>query len=74
MILGAALYPVFGVKGILFPLIVHAINLVASLIGVTVVSCKEDEDPMHALNRGFYLTSAVALAGFAAGRGCWAAA
>jgi K(+)-stimulated pyrophosphate-energized sodium pump len=65
MILGAALYPVFGVKGILFPLIVHAINLVASLIGVTVVSCKEDEDPMHALNRGFYLTSAVALAGFA---------
>jgi len=66
MILGAALYPVFGVKGILFPLIVHAINLVASLIGVTVVSCKEDEDPMHALNRGFYLTSAVALAGFAA--------
>jgi K(+)-stimulated pyrophosphate-energized sodium pump len=65
MILGAALYPVFGVKGILFPLIVHAINLVASLIGVTVVSCKEEEDPMHALNRGFYLTSAVALAGFA---------
>jgi K(+)-stimulated pyrophosphate-energized sodium pump len=66
MILGAALYPVFGVKGILFPLIVHAINLVASLVGVAVVSCKEEEDPMHALNRGFYLTSAIALAGFAA--------
>ena len=30
MILGAALYPVFGIKGILFPLIVHAINMVAS--------------------------------------------
>src|SRR4030081_1998380 len=30
MILGAALYPVFGIKGILFPLMVHAINLVAS--------------------------------------------
>jgi K(+)-stimulated pyrophosphate-energized sodium pump len=66
MILGAALYPVFGVKGILFPLIVHAINLVASMVGVAVVSCKEDEDPMHALNKGFYLTSALALAGFAA--------
>lgn len=66
MILGAALYPVFGAKGILFPLIVHAINLVASMAGVAVVSCGEEEDPMHALNKGFYLTSALALAGFAA--------
>jgi len=66
MILGAALYPVFGIKGILFPLIVHAINLVASLVGVAVVKCREDEDPMHALNRGFYVTSILALAGFAA--------
>ena len=66
MILGAALYPVFGIKGILFPLIVHAINLVASMVGVAVVKTKEDEDPMHALNRGFYITSALALAGFAA--------
>ena len=65
MILGAALYPVFGVGGILFPLIVHAINLIASIIGVTVVSCREDEDPMHALNKGFYVTAAVAFAGFA---------
>jgi len=65
MILGAALYPVFGVGGILFPLIVHAINLIASIIGVTVVSCREDEDPMHALNKGFYVTAAFAFAGFA---------
>jgi K(+)-stimulated pyrophosphate-energized sodium pump len=65
MILGAALFPVFGIKGILFPLIVHAINLVASIIGVAVVRSSETEDPMHALNRGFYVTAAVALAGFA---------
>jgi K(+)-stimulated pyrophosphate-energized sodium pump len=65
MILGAALYPVFGVKGILFPLIVLAINLIASIVGVFVVSTREDEDPMHALNKGFYVTSALALAGFA---------
>ena len=64
MILGAALYPVFGIKGILFPLIVHAINLVASTIGVAVVRAKETEDPMNALNRGFYVTAAIALAGF----------
>src|SRR5665213_2607977 len=65
MILGAALYPVFGVKGILFPLIVLAINLIASIAGVFVVSTNETEDPMRALNRGFYLTSALALVGFA---------
>ena len=66
MILGAALYPVFGIKGILFPLMVHAINLLASMVGVAVVKTREDEDPMHALNRGFYVTSALALLGFAA--------
>jgi K(+)-stimulated pyrophosphate-energized sodium pump len=65
MILGAALFPAFGIKGILFPLIVHAINLVASIIGVTVVKTNDTEDPMSALNRGFYVTSALALAGFA---------
>gem|GEM_PF-757862 len=65
MILGAALYPVFGIKGILFPLMVHAINLIASIIGVAVVKTNDTEDPMRALNRGFYVTSALALAGFA---------
>jgi len=65
MILGAALFPVFGVKGILFPLIVHAINLIASTVGVAVVRSKETEDPMHALNKGFYVTSGLALTGFA---------
>jgi K(+)-stimulated pyrophosphate-energized sodium pump len=66
MILGAALYPVFGLKGILFPLIVQAINLVASVVGVCTVHSGETEDPMHALNRGYYITSLLALAGFAA--------
>jgi K(+)-stimulated pyrophosphate-energized sodium pump len=65
MILGAALYPVFGIKGILFPLIVHAINLVASIIGVAVVKTTDTEDPMSALNRGFYVTATLALCGFA---------
>src|SRR5450631_13431 len=65
MILGTALYPVFGVKGILFPLIVHAINLVASFVGVLVVHSREDQDPMDALNRGYYVTTLLALAGFA---------
>jgi K(+)-stimulated pyrophosphate-energized sodium pump len=67
MILGAALFPVFGIKGILFPLIVHAINIVSSIVGVSVVHSKETDDPMHALNRGFYVTSLLALIGFAGG-------
>ena len=67
MILGAALYPVFGIKGILFPLLVHAINIVSSIVGVTSVRGKETDDPMHILNRGFYITSFLALVGFAAG-------
>src|ERR1700743_2993845 len=66
MILGATLYPVFGVKGILFPLIVHAINLIASIIGVAIVKTNDTEDPMHALNRGFYVTSFLAVVGFGA--------
>src|SRR5277367_5103576 len=65
MILGAALYPVFGIKGILFPLVVQAINLVASIVGVVIVHSGENEDPMHALNRGYYVTSLLALVGFA---------
>lgn len=66
MILGTALYPVFGIPGILFPLIVHAINLIASFVGVSLVNAKEDENPMHALNRGYYVTTILALIGFAA--------
>ncbi len=65
MILGAALYPVFGLKGILFPLIIQAINVVASIIGVGIVRAREDEDPMHALNRGYYVTTILALGGLA---------
>ncbi len=65
MIMGAALYPVFGIKGILFPLMVHAINLIASVVGVAIVKTNDSEDPMLALNRGFYIASLLALGGFA---------
>lgn len=64
MILGVGLYPYFGVKGIVFPLVARAFGLVASMIGVAIVNCREDEDPMAALNRGYYATSALAMVGF----------
>jgi len=64
MILGIALYPVFGLGGVIFPLIARSFGLIASIIGVFSVKMKEDEDPMQALNRGFYITAILALAGF----------
>ncbi len=69
MILGVALYPYFGLKGILFPLVVRAFGLIASIFGIMAVRTREDGDPMHALNRGYYLTTALAALGF--GVGCY---
>jgi K(+)-stimulated pyrophosphate-energized sodium pump len=66
MILGIALYPVFGIGGIVFPLLARAFGLIATIVGVFTVRCREDEDPMHALNRGYLVTTVIAMAGFAA--------
>ncbi len=57
MILGVALVPLFGLKGILFPLVLRAIGLVASIIGVYTVQAKEGEVPMRALIRGYWVTA-----------------
>src|SRR5438132_1449042 len=51
----------------LFPLVARAFGLVASIIGVLVVKAREDEDPMHALNRGYMWTAVLAAAGFVGG-------
>ena len=64
MILGVGLYPFFGLKGILFPLVARAFGLIASIIGVMIVKSEEKQDPMAALNRGYYVTSALAIVGF----------
>lgn len=64
MILGVALFPVFGVNGVLFPLVVRAFALIASAVGIMVVRTKENGDPMRALNRGYYVTSVLAALSF----------
>ena len=65
MILGVALFPYFGIKGIMFPLVVRAFGLIATIIGILSVKLKnEHENPMTALNRGFYLTSLLAAISF----------
>ena len=59
MILGVILFKTFGVSGILFPLVIGALGLICSIIGVMSVKTREDADPMAALNRGYYITSAL---------------
>ena len=63
MVLGVALFGTFGVNGVLFPLIMSAFGLVASMIGVLCARAKETDDPMKALNRGYYVTSILAVIG-----------
>ncbi|TLZ62796.1 MAG: sodium-translocating pyrophosphatase [Methanobacteriota archaeon] len=60
MVLGAALFPYFGLAGILFPLVARAFGLIASIVGVFVVSTREEEAPMRALNRGYGVTTIIA--------------
>ncbi|MBI2604221.1 MAG: sodium-translocating pyrophosphatase, partial [Candidatus Harrisonbacteria bacterium] len=64
MILGAALFPYFGVGGMLFPLVLRAFGLIATILGLFAVKAKEDESPMAALNRGYYVTLALATVAF----------
>jgi K(+)-stimulated pyrophosphate-energized sodium pump len=66
MILGVALIPYFGWKGVVFPLVARALGILASIFGILVVQTEEHEDPMDALNIGYYLTSFLAAIGFAA--------
>lgn len=65
MVLGITLFPVFGLRGIIFPLVARAFGLIASIIGVMSVKIKEEEDPMKGLNRGYALTTFLAILGFA---------
>jgi K(+)-stimulated pyrophosphate-energized sodium pump len=57
MILGVAIFAVTqNVAWILFPLVVRAFGLIASVAGVFVVRGREHGDPMGALNLGYYVT------------------
>jgi len=57
MILGATVYAITAdVAWIIFPLVVRAFGLVASMVGLLIVKAKEEEDPMAALNRGYWVS------------------
>lgn len=54
-----------GILGVLlFPLVARAFGLIASIVGIMCVKAKETEDPMKALNRGYYITTILAAIGF----------
>jgi K(+)-stimulated pyrophosphate-energized sodium pump len=65
MILGIALYPAFGVNGIMFPLVARAFGLLASIIGIFCVRADEQSgsevNPMKYLNIGYAITSVLAV-------------
>ena len=65
MILGVALFPFFGLNGVLFPLVARGFGILASIVGVMAVRAKEDEAPMSALNRGYAVTTGIAMVLFA---------
>ncbi|MBI4449264.1 sodium-translocating pyrophosphatase [Candidatus Woesearchaeota archaeon] len=70
MILGVGLFSVLGANGVLFPLVTGAFGLLASIAGILIVRGRENEDPIKALNRGYYITTVLAaiLFGIAAWR------
>jgi K(+)-stimulated pyrophosphate-energized sodium pump len=54
-----------GLLGVMmFPLVARAFGLVASIVGIMMVRTDEKEDPMAALNRGYYIAAALAMVGF----------
>ncbi|VVB99239.1 K(+)-stimulated pyrophosphate-energized sodium pump [uncultured archaeon] len=72
MILGATMAvtipnvdPVWVIGVMMFPLVARSFGIIASIIGILSVKAKEDEDPMNALNRGYYVSAGLAVIGFA---------
>jgi K(+)-stimulated pyrophosphate-energized sodium pump len=62
MILGAT---VFGNMGVIFPLFVRAVGVIASIIGTYAVrSRNEEEHAMKPIQRGFWLASVLSIIGF----------
>jgi K(+)-stimulated pyrophosphate-energized sodium pump len=70
MILGVGVYVVAQAAGwpnpelwIFFPLVVRGFGLIATIIATFFVRGREDEDPMHMLNRGYWVTTILSAAG-----------
>ena len=49
---------------LLFPLVARAFGILASMVGIMIVKTNDKEDPMKALNRGFFVAAGLAMVGF----------
>jgi K(+)-stimulated pyrophosphate-energized sodium pump len=49
---------------ILFPLVARAFGILASIVGIMMVKTNDKEDPMKALNRGYFIAASLAMVGF----------
>jgi K(+)-stimulated pyrophosphate-energized sodium pump len=56
LILGTA---AFGLKGLLFPLIVPAIGVVTAVIGVYITKARAGEGALTSINRSFYISAGI---------------
>ncbi len=64
MILATVIYATtHDIAWILFPLVVRAFGLIASMIGILAVHPSEKENPMNALNRGYFLSILLSVVG-----------
>jgi K(+)-stimulated pyrophosphate-energized sodium pump len=70
MILGVAVYAIAVKAGwpnpeswIFFPLVVRAFGLLGTIVAILTLRGREDEDPMHILNRGYWVTTLLAAVG-----------
>ncbi len=64
MILATVIYTTTHEIGwILFPLVVRGFGLLASMVGILSVRPKEDENPMNALNLGYFVSILFSVAG-----------
>ena len=63
---GMAAASAFALKLIIFPLAVRAVGVFASLVGTWLVRGSDEEvgDPMRPINRGFYASALLSVAGF----------
>ncbi len=49
----------FGAYGLVFPLLVPAIGALTALLGVFITKARPGENPLHAINRGFYIAAGI---------------
>jgi K(+)-stimulated pyrophosphate-energized sodium pump len=72
MILGVAVWRIATELGwpnpeawIFFPLVIRAFGLLATIVAMYFVRGREDENPMNILNRGYWVTTILSVAGLA---------